>query len=242
MPVYRLHKKDIAFPPPYLAEPGGLLAVGGDLKPERLILAYQNGIFPWFEDEGIFYWYSPDPRCVLFPNALKVHKSMRSIFNQHKFRYTLDEAFEEVMRQCSGTHRPGQDGSWISPAFLKGYTALHKMGLAHSVEVWEGERLVGGLYGISLGKIFYGESMFAHVPNASKAGFIQLVTALEKAGFRLIDCQQETQHLLSLGARGISRELFLEYLLQNYYERTLSGKWSFSGQGELVCTPPPHVD
>jgi leucyl/phenylalanyl-tRNA--protein transferase len=237
MPVFRLDPKELTFPAPYLAERGGLLAIGGDLSPERLILAYQNGIFPWFEDEGVFYWYSPDPRCVVFPDELKVHKSMNSIFNQHKFRYSLDTQFETVMRNCSGTPREGQDGSWITDAFIRGYNQLHEMGIAHSVEVWEEERLVGGLYGISLGKIFYGESMFSHVPNASKAGFIHFARALKNTGYRLIDCQQETNHLLSLGARSISRELFLEYLLQNYYERTLAGKWSFGEGHTIVCTP-----
>lgn len=227
MPVFRLDPKELSFPAPYLAERSGLLAIGGDLRPERLILAYQNGIFPWFEDEGIFYWYSPDPRCVLFPDELKVHKSMNSIFNQHKFTYTLDTCFEEVMRNCSGSPRPGQDGSWISEPFIQGYTELHRMGIAHSVEVWQDGVLVGGLYGLSLGKIYYGESMFAKVPNASKAGFIHFARALKNSGFRLIDCQQETNHLLSLGARSVSRELFLEYLVQNYYERTIGGRWVF---------------
>jgi leucyl/phenylalanyl-tRNA---protein transferase len=234
MPVFRLPNKEIAFPPPHLAESNGLLAIGGDLRPERLVWAYQNGIFPWFEEDGLFYWYAPDPRCVLFPSELKVHKSMRSIFNQQKFRYTLDTCFRDVMRSCSGHPREGQDGSWISDAFIEGYTALHELGIAHSVEVWLGEELVGGLYGISLGRIFYGESMFARVPNASKAGFIYFARALEALQFRLIDCQQETSHLLSLGARPISRELFTEYITQNYYERTLKGKWSFDGEGKIV--------
>lgn len=236
MPVFWLNNDELSFPHPSLAEPGGLLAVGGDLSVERLILAYRNGIFPWFEEEGQFYWYAPDPRWVLFPNELKVRKSMRSIFNRHKFRYTLDTAFREVMQACAETPRGngGYEGSWISPSFVEAYARLHEQGVAHSVEVWKGEMLVGGLYGIALGKIFYGESMFTRVANASKAGFITLVQALERAGFWLIDCQQQTSHLESLGARGISRELFLEYLAKNIYEKTLIGKWRFGEKMALA--------
>lgn len=233
MPVFWLNEQEIAFPHPSLAEPGGLLAVGGDLSPERLVLAYQNGIFPWFEEDGHFYWYSPDPRFVLFPAELKVHKSMRSIFNREKFRYSLDTCFDRVIRQCAEVTRDGQRGSWISEAFLEGYAELHRQGIAHSVEVWEGERLAGGLYGLSLGRIFFGESMFTMVPNASKAGFITLARALEQSGFWLIDCQQQTKHLASLGARSISRDLFLDYLVKNHYERTLLGPWTFEG-GKVV--------
>lgn len=238
MPIFRLNDNELIFPPPYLAEPGGLLAIGGDLQPERLINAYQNGIFPWFEDQGTFFWYSPDPRCVLFPEEIRIHKSMRSIFNQQKFHYTLDTCFNEVMRHCASSPRSDQEGTWIGEDFIQGYTQLHQLGIAHSVEVWENATLVGGLYGLSFGRIFFGESMFSKVPNASKAGFIQLVTALQKAGFLLVDCQQETNHLLSLGARSIPRETFLDYLQQNPYYRTLIGKWSFCPQQGLQCSPP----
>lgn len=227
MPVFWLNDQELTFPHPALSEPGGLLAVGGDLSAERLVLAYRNGIFPWFEEDGHYYWYSPDPRWVLFPKELRIHKSMRSIFNNHKFRFTLDTAFREVITACSETRRSGQEGSWITDAFVEGYTRLHEQGIAHSVEVWQNGALAGGLYGLSLGRIFYGESMFSRVPNASKAGFIRLTQALERAGFLLIDCQQQTAHLESLGARGISRELFLEYLNNNVFERTLVGKWGF---------------
>jgi leucyl/phenylalanyl-tRNA--protein transferase len=233
MPVFWLDEQEMSFPHPSLAEPGGLLAVGGDLSPERLLLAYRNGIFPWFEEEGYFYWYAPDPRWVLFPDELKVHKSMRPIFNQHKFTFTLDTCFETVMKACAQIQRGDHAGSWISSAFINGYQALHRLGIAHSVEVWQGEDLVGGLYGLAIGKVFYGESMFARAPNASKAGFIMLVHALKKAGFTLIDCQQQTVHLESLGARGITRELFMEYLAQNALKRTLTGAWSFSPTGDL---------
>lgn len=227
MPVFWLNNNELTFPHPSLAEPGGLLAVGGDLSVERLVLAYRNGIFPWFEELGHFYWYAPDPRWVLFPSELRIRKSMRSIFSRQKFRYTLDMAFIRVMQSCAETPRNGQDGSWISDLFIESYAKLHEQGVAHSVEVWQDEALVGGLYGIALGKVFYGESMFTRVPNASKAGFITLVQALGRAGFWLIDCQQQTSHLESFGARGIPRELFMEYLAKNIYEKTLVGKWEF---------------
>jgi len=233
MPVFWLPQDELTFPHPSLAESRGLLAVGGDLRPERLVLAYRNGIFPWFEEDGQFYWYSPDPRWVLLPSELKVHKSMRSIFNQKKFRYTLDTCFERVMRACAESPRDEQDGTWISEPFVAGYAALHTAGLAHSLEVWQGETLVGGLYGIALGKIFYGESMFSRLPNASKAGFITFARALERAGFWLIDCQQQTAHLESLGARGIAREIFLDYLDRNTYERTWPGFWVLDEHGDI---------
>ena len=239
MPVYRLPDDDYnLFPHPSEAESNGLIAISHDLHEQRLIGAYANGMFPWFEENGYFYWYTPDPRWVLKPAELRIHKSMRSVFNQHKFRYTFDTDFEAVMMACAQTARNGgESGTWITDAFVESYVALHRRGLAHSVEVWQGEELVGGLYGISLGRIFFGESMFARVANASKAGFITLVKALEKAGFVLIDCQQQTAHLGSLGAKGIPRELFYEYLLKNVYERTLIGRWEYSEQGMLELIP-----
>ena len=231
--MFWLPDNELVFPHPSLAEANGLLAVGGDLSPERLVLAYINGIFPWYEEGGQFYWYSPDPRCVVFPQELRIHKSMRSIFNQKKFRYSFDTCFREVMLACSEAPRGGQEGSWITPAFLEGYERLHEQGIAHSMEVWEGDALVGGLYGVSIGKFFFGESMFARRPNASKAGFITLAQVLETAGFWMIDCQIETEHLKSLGARNISRTSFLEYLDHNQYERTSIGKWRLE-EGSLV--------
>lgn len=236
MPVYRLPDDNYQFfPHPNEAESNGLIAVSRDLHEQRLIGAYANGMFPWFEEDGYFYWYTPDPRWVLKPAELRIQKSMRSIFNGHKFRYTFDTAFGQVMQYCANTSRYGdsESGTWITDAFVEAYTALHQRGLAHSVEVWQDEELVGGLYGISLGRMFFGESMFARVTNASKAGFITLVKALERAGFWLIDCQQQTAHLGSLGARGISRELFYEYLLKNTYERTQIGRWHCTEDGSL---------
>ena len=196
-------------------------------------MAYANGMFPWFEDAGHYFWFTPDPRFELFPDKLRIHKSMRSIFNQGKFRYSLDTNFKAVMQACASTPRnePGPDSTWINDQFIDTYSRLHERGLAHSVEVWERETLVGGLYGISIGKIFFGESMFARVPNASKAGFITLVQALEKSGFWLVDCQVETPHLVSLGAEGIPRPAFYEYLTKNAYEKTLVGKWQLSEEG-----------
>jgi leucyl/phenylalanyl-tRNA--protein transferase len=236
MPVYLLNKEDPTFPHASLAEESGLLAVGGDLSEARLLMAYCNGIFPWFQEGEDFFWYSPDPRFVLYPNELRVHKSMRSIFNQGKFRISLDTCFEAVMRGCATTIRHPHDGTWITDEFVAGYSRLHHRGLAHSVEVWEEDVLVGGLYGISVGKVFFGESMFASVPNASKAGFITLVRALEKTGFWFIDCQVETEHLASLGARGISRAEFLEQLDKNAYQKTLAGAWRFAADGTVKCS------
>lgn len=234
MPVFFLPDDDYrVFPHPDRAEPSGLIAVSRDLAEERTLLAYANGIFPWFEEDGHFFWFTPDPRLVLFPHELQVHKSMRSIFNQNRFRYTLDTCFEQVVQACAEAPRnePGPDNTWINEHFIDTYTRLHERGFAHSVEVWEAEQLVGGLYGVSVGKFFCGESMFARVPNASKAGFIKLVQALNYAGFWLVDCQVETPHLLSLGARNIPRSLFYDYLMKNTYEKTLIGKWRFSGNG-----------
>ena len=234
MPVYRLNDHEISFPNPTFAERNGLLAVGGDLHPDRILTAYQFGIFPWFEEDGLYYWYSPDPRCVLFPDELIVHKSMRSIFNGHKFQYTLDTHFREVMEACAGVPRYGEHGSWITPGFIDAYTNLHEAGVAHSVEVWQDDALAGGLYGLSIGKVFFGESMFSRQPNASKAGFITLTRALQQAGYWLIDCQQETQHLKTLGARTITRSRFLDYLEKNRFHKTLIGKWRFGEQGISV--------
>ncbi|MFN0035378.1 MAG: leucyl/phenylalanyl-tRNA--protein transferase [Saprospiraceae bacterium] len=234
MPVFYLPDDDFrVFPHPDRAEPSGLVAVSADLHEDRTILGYANGMFPWFEEGGHYFWFTPDPRFVLFPQALRVHKSMRSLFNQGKFRYSLDTCFEAVMQACAAVPRnePGPDNTWINEQFIATYTRLHERGLAHSVEVWEGERLVGGLYGVSIGKVFFGESMFALLPNASKAGFVTLVRALEYSGFWLVDCQVETPHLASLGARGIARKAFYDILLKNAYEKTMVGKWRFAEEG-----------
>jgi leucyl/phenylalanyl-tRNA---protein transferase len=227
MPVFRLSDETIAFPNPNLADFDGILAVGGDLSPERLLLAYQMGIFPWYNPEDPIIWWSPNPRFVLFPNELKVTKSMRPYFNQKKFEVTADQEFQAVMRECQTQKRKGQPGgTWITEQMLEGYCRLHRLGYAHSVEIWDKTELVGGLYGISLGKIFFGESMFTHVSNASKFGFIRLVEKLRELGFWLVDCQQQTKHMASMGAKSISRQQFLEYLKKNETEKTLRSNWS----------------
>lgn len=227
MPVFRLPEDEIAFPHPELADPNGILAVGGDLSPERLLLAYEWGIFPWFNPNEPILWWSPDPRFVLFPDELRISKSMRPYFNQRKFEVTFDKEFERVIRACQQIKRDKQlGGTWITEDMVQAYCKLHELGYAHSVEVWQEGELVGGLYGISLGKVFFGESMFTTVSNASKFGFISLVRQLKAWDFKLIDCQQKTRHLASLGARSVDRALFLEYLERNAMEETLVGKWT----------------
>jgi leucyl/phenylalanyl-tRNA--protein transferase len=225
MPVFWLDPEHIIFPDPVYANPDGLLAAGGDLSEERLILAYRNGIFPWYAPGDPILWWCPDPRCVLFPEDLKVSKSMRPYFNQRKFEVTYDRCFSEVMQACAKQPRNGQAGTWITREMVEGYTRLHEAGYAHSVEVWKEKELVGGLYGIAIGKVFFGESMFARASNASKFGFISLVRQLEAQGFTLIDCQQETGHLLSLGATTISRPEFLHILRANDAYPDGEGQW-----------------
>ena len=225
MPVFLLNKDTITFPDPAFAEPDGLLAVGGDLSSERLLEAYRLGIFPWYNPGEEILWWSLNPRFVLFPEELKVSKSMRPYFNQKKYKVTLDTCFENVMRHSQRQLRKGQNGSWISEELVEAYTNLHEMGYAHSVEVWKGDELVGGLYGLSMGKMFFGESMFSKMPNASKFGFITLVQKLQSLGFNLIDCQQETPHLASLGARTIPRKDFLKKLSTNERESDMLGNW-----------------
>jgi leucyl/phenylalanyl-tRNA--protein transferase len=219
-------KTDLWFPDVEESTEEGIVAVGGDLSVERLILAYSKGIFPWYSsDRSPILWWSPDPRFVLFPENLIVSKSMRPYFNQNKFQVTWDQNFEDVIINCQKIDREDQPGTWITSKMLASYIQLHKKGYAHSVEVWLGNELVGGLYGISLGKVFFGESMFAKVSNASKFGFISLVKQLKQKGFLLIDCQQETKHLESLGAAAIKRKDFIEFLKNNDIEETYLGSW-----------------
>lgn len=201
----------IEFPDVSEASADGLLAIGGDLSSERLIYAYSKGIFPWFDDEEPILWWSPDPRFVLFPNDLKISKSMAQIVKKQRFKITYNKAFDKVIKACSVKKRPGQKGTWINENMIEAYINLHQLGHAKSVEVWEGDQLVGGLYGIEVNEnVFCGESMFANVSNASKAGFIALV---KDSNYKLIDCQLHTNHLESLGAKYISRAEFLKYLI-----------------------------
>ena len=200
----------IEFPNVSEASVDGLLAVGGDLSSERLLYAYQNGVFPWFEDTEPILWWSPDPRFVLFPKDLKVSKSMKQLLKTNLFEVTENKAFKKVIENCAKAKREGQLGTWITDEMIEAYIKLHKLGYAKSVEVWENDELVGGLYGITIeNKIFCGESMFAKVSNASKVGFI---TFIQNSNYKLIDCQLHTKHLESLGAKHISRTDFLKYL------------------------------
>lgn len=199
---------ELWFPKVTDALPDGLLALGGDLSVDRLLLAYKSGIFPWFDDD-IPLWWSPDPRFVLFPEKLKVSKSMKQLLKKHRFDFTVDTAFEEVIAYCKKSPRKDQDGTWITDDMIRAYTELHQLGYAHSAETWENGKLVGGLYGIKLGSAFFGESMFTNVSNASKYAFIKYVQQLEKEGTRLIDCQVYTDHLESLGAEMIPRTRFI---------------------------------
>ncbi|MGW1454680.1 leucyl/phenylalanyl-tRNA--protein transferase [Salegentibacter agarivorans] len=202
------------FPPISEADEQGLLAIGGDLSIPRLIYAYNHGIFPWYDDSQPVLWWSPDPRMVLFPEKLKVSKSMKKLFKKEAFKVTFDQDFERVIEACAEIRREGQHGTWITPEIIKSYRELHEFNLARSVEVWQDDNLVGGLYGIYLKEqqVFCGESMFARVSNASKYGFITLVNQLKDEGVKLIDCQVYTRHLESLGAEEISRARFLKYL------------------------------
>jgi leucyl/phenylalanyl-tRNA--protein transferase len=203
---------EIIFPPVSETSPEGILAIGGDLQPERLLLAYRSGIFPWYNEDEPIIWWSPDPRMVLFPDDLRVSKSMRQLLRRNPFTVTYNQAFEQVIFNCATIYRPGQFDTWITSEMEKAYIELHKMGYATSVEVWRDEKLVGGIYGIDLGHMFCGESMFSHESNASKFGFIHLVEKLKNNGCQLIDCQIYTDHLASLGAYEVPREVYLAYL------------------------------
>jgi len=205
-------KNNIGFPHPNhaLTEPDGLLAVGGDLSPERIVNAYLNGIFPWYSAGQPILWWSPNPRAVLFPEKLHISRSLKKFIRKQLFTTTLDQAFEQVIDRCSEAPRKAQEGTWITDEMKQAYIHLHKAGIAHSAECWSGDQLVGGLYGLALGKVFFGESMFSDQDNASKMAFVHLVDELQKSDYSLIDCQVTTDHLLSLGAEEIPRSRFLK--------------------------------
>ncbi len=228
MPVYRLDDR-LAFPPPDRGPRRGPIAVGGDLRPERLLLAYSMGIFPW-QGEPL-HWHSPDPRMVLLADELKVSRSLRRTIKRGTFHVTLDTAFAEVMVACATAPRPGQDGTWITPGMVEAYGELHRRGVAHSVEAWRGEEVVGGLYGLSLGAAFFGESMFARETDASKVAFVSLVEQLRRWSISLVDCQVYTPHLASLGAREWPRRQFLEALRLALDKKTRLGPWRFDEAG-----------
>lgn len=211
--MYIIRQND-DFPPIEYASEDGLLAIGGDLSLKRLTAAYQRGIFPWYDPSQPILWWSPDPRMVLFPEKLKVSKSMKQVLKNGNFRVTYNEAFAEVLRNCASINRKGQSGTWLTKEMIDAYKGLHQLGMAVSVEVWEESELVGGLYGIYLKEkqVFCGESMFTKKSNASKFGFIHLVRKFSAEGVKLIDCQVYTKHLASLGAEEISREEFLKFL------------------------------
>ena len=216
------------FPPldSALREPNGLLAAGGDLSPQRLIDAYSRGIFPWFNPGEPVLWWSPNPRMVLFPNELKVSRSLRKTLKRHTYEVRADTAFRQVMEACAAP-RDGHSGTWITPAMIAAYTELHRQSLAHSVETWMDDQLVGGLYGVSLGRMFYGESMFSLATDASKIAFVHLVRQLERWGFGMIDCQMKTAHLASLGAREIPRAEFSQKLSELVNFPGVNGAWRF---------------
>lgn len=202
------------FPNVNQANPDGILAIGGDLSPERLQLAYKSGIFPWFEVGDPILWWSPNPRMVLFLEELKIAKSMRNILNKGEFSVTFNQNFRDVISYCQKVKRDGQNGTWITNDMIEAYCKLHDLGIAKSVEVWQDDILVGGLYGVDLGHVFCGESMFSLVPNASKVAFIALVNHLKNENYKLLDCQVYNPHLESLGCREIARDEFMRILQQ----------------------------
>jgi leucyl/phenylalanyl-tRNA---protein transferase len=217
MALFRLGP-DLIFPPPHLAEPEGLLAIGGDLSAERLLTAYRNGVFPWYEDGGPILWWSPDPRLVLFPSELRVSRRLRRTLRSNRFEVRYNTAFAQVIRACAETPREHEDGTWITAEMQAAYIRLHKLGHAHCVEAWRDGVLVGGVYGVQVGRCFCGESMFHTESDASKVALVTLVERLEAEGVALIDCQVKSEHLLRLGAREIPRDEFLMHLslgLQN---------------------------
>ncbi|MBK8599183.1 MAG: leucyl/phenylalanyl-tRNA--protein transferase [Flavobacterium sp.] len=209
--MYRL-TNELYFPPVDSASTEGILAFGGDLSPERLLLAYRSGIFPWFNIDEPIIWWSPNPRMVLFLDEIKVSKSMRNILNRNVFKVTFNQNFSAVIRNCQKIVRPGQDGTWISEQMISAYEKLHELGHAMSIEVWQEEALVGGLYGVDLGHVFCGESMFSSVSNASKVAFVSLVNHLKSNQYQLLDCQVYNEHLASLGCREINRDDFIKLI------------------------------
>mgnify|MGYP002777764678 FL=1 len=225
MPVFLL-TDELVFPDPREAEEDGLLAIGGDLRPERLLLAYAHGIFPWYGEDQPILWWSPAPRAVLAPAEIHLPRSLERAIRRRPYRVTFDRAFEAVIAACATTPRPGQESTWITPAIVEAFAQLHRAGLAHSVEAWDGPRLVGGLYGLALGGVFCGESMFAVADDASKIAFAALAEQLRRWDFALIDCQVQSEHLRRFGATPIPREAFLARLTEGVARPWRVGTWS----------------
>lgn len=227
MPVYTLDKDNLWFPSVEQFD-GDVIALGGDLRPERMLEAYSRGIFPWYSEPGELMWWNPEYRCVLYLEDLEISHSMRNVFNKKTYRVTMDTAFAEVMEGCRSGER--KNATWLHDEVFDSYMLLHKQGLAHSVETWMGDELVGGLYGLSLGRMFFGESMFAKAPNASKFAFITLAKKLDDLGWKLLDCQVYNDHLGTLGACNVKRSRFLRILGEELKYPTLQGNW-----GKMSC-------
>jgi len=228
--MFRLsaNPSDLRFPPADVSTPEGLLAVGGDLRPERLLEAYRHGIFPWYDDDQPILWWSPDPRTVLFPDKLHISRSLKRSLRPGLFNVTLDRSFRDVMQHCAGPRPQYPDGgTWITAEMLDAYTLLHKQGYAHSVETWQDGKLVGGLYGVALGGAFFAESMFTRVPDASKVALVSLVRQLQTWEFRIIDCQQASPHVMRFGAEEIPRRNFLDHLAAALALPNRQGRWQF---------------
>lgn len=224
MPVYQLDER-VIFPHPSLAEEYGLLAIGGDLSPERIITAYVNGIFPWYSQGEPIHWWSPDPRCVLFPEKYKPTKSLRLLVKKNIFEVRFDTAFNNVIEKCAQIHASKQSETWITDEMRKAYILLHHLGFAHSVETYLNKKLVGGLYGVAIGKVFFGESMFHDVSNASKVAFFYLIEKLKQLKFDIIDNQITSEHLLNIGSEEIDRKKFLSILKKSTNKEIIKGKW-----------------
>ncbi|MCU0558764.1 MAG: leucyl/phenylalanyl-tRNA--protein transferase [Desulfobacterales bacterium] len=246
MPVFVL-SEHLGFPPPRLATPEGLLAVGGDLNPERLVLAYRMGIFPWYSEGEPILWWSPDPRLVLYPSEFHIPRSLSRTIRREGFDISMDQAFAEVITECGRLRLDRGEGTWIVPEMIEAYCGLHRSGLAHSVEVWAGGELAGGLYGVSLGAGFFGESMFSRRPDASKAALAALVGHIRGLGLHWIDCQVSTGHLQRMGAREIPRARYLDELHRAMQAPTHTGRWSWAPPPGFpaLCngsrpTPPAH--
>jgi len=238
VPVFALPPEHV-FPDPELARPDGLLAVGGDLHPARVLLGYTLGVFPWYSEGQPILWHSPDPRFVLFLDEVKIGRSLRRVIARGPFRLSLDQAFEEVIQACAVAERPGQAGTWITNDMDRTYCELHRLGFTHSAEAWQGDQLVGGLYGVAIGRMFFGESMFATVDDASKVAFVALVRQLRRWGYDLIDSQVYTHHLARFGAREVPRSRYLELLRERTSDVRPRGHWTFDDDLETKLVQDP---